>query len=685
MRHLRIRLHQRVALAGGWLTGLLLLLAFVLPAAADTRSPMADSISPYLRLHADDPVQWREWSPGLLEEARRANLPLLISSGYYACHWCHVMHEESFKDDSIAERLNRDFIPVKIDRELHTALDHYLLEFLRATRGIAGWPLNVVVLPSGDAVGGVVYAPRDDFARFLDGISGHMRRDGEALTALAREARLELTERLRAGEEPLSATRAARLPQTLWAAMERDADLLGGGFGEQSKFPRAPELEALLLAREQGRAPPWADEFLSVTLDEMARAGLRDVLGGGFFRYSETPDWGRPHFEIMLEDQAQLARLYLRAARQFDRDDWAVVGRGTLHFVLRDMALEPPGTFASGLSAIDQDGREGGVYLWTPEQVQEALAAHASPELVRAWFGLEGALQFDYGYLPLEKGSLDALAVRFDLTPAEASELVEAGRRALLAHRQARGLPRDEKQLTGLHGLLLSALAEVAGDPELTPVGAALAARLQATAGDPQNLSQLLDLPLDVAGAAELADYAYLAQGLDDWAAATGAGPDDAVAALLEVAWSKFSDADGWRALAEQPLPGMIAQRFHPTVHRPSPTTLILALSQDYADQSAVLTERLEAFDLRPGRAVETASREHAGLILLLIVDGSPRGLASHKGGRVSGLWEASPVGDGFSDPGSPRAGSPPSAPVEAHSQHGESPCRGKPRPRSRR
>jgi uncharacterized protein len=478
--------------------------------------------------------------------------------------------------------------------------------------------LNVVILPTGDAVAGVVYAPRDDFAGFLDGISGHMARDGEALAALAREARLELTARLRAGEEPMSATRAARLPQTLWAAMQRDADLLGGGFGDQSKFPRTPEMEALLLAREQGRAPDWADEFLEVTLDEMARAGLRDVLGGGFFRYSETPDWGRPHFEIMLEDQAQLARLYLRAARQFGREDWAEVGRDTLHFVVREMALDVPGAFASGLSAIDGDGREGGVYLWTPGQLEEALAAHAKPELVRAWFGLEGAPQFDYGYLPLETGNLERIAGRFGVPSDEASRLIEEGRQALLAHREARGLPRDEKQLTGLHGLLLSAFAEVSEDAALAPVGSALAARLQAAAKDPENLSQLLDLARDIAGAAELADYVYLAQGLHDWAMATGAEWDATVVALLETAWSEFSDADGWRAMAEQPLPGMVAQRFHPAVHRPSPTTLILALSRDYADQSAFLEEQLAAFDLRPGRVVETTSREHAGLILLL-------------------------------------------------------------------
>ncbi|MFO8004874.1 thioredoxin domain-containing protein, partial [Thioalkalivibrio sp.] len=586
-----------------------------------------------LRLHADDPVAWRDWSPALLEEAQAKGRPLLISSGYYACHWCHVMQEESFRDAGIAERLNRDYIPVKVDRELNGALDHYLLEFLRATRGSAGWPLNVVVLPSGDALAGVVYAPRDDFARFLDGITARLRQDGDALMTLAREARLELTARLREGEQPLSEARAARLPQVLWTAMERDADFLAGGFGNQSKFPRAPALAALLQAREEGRAPQWADEFLEVTLDEMARAGLRDVIGGGFFRYSETPDWGRPHFEIMLDDQAQLAQVYLRAGRQFDRPDWSEVGRETLTFVLRDMALDDAAAFASGLSALDDAGREGGVYLWTPEAVNEALQGHTHPDLVRAWFGLEGAPTFDAGFLPRHREPLNDLAGRFGLSLHEAREQVGHGRRLLLEYRQGRGLPRDEKQLTGLHGLLLSAFAELHEDPVKRAAGEELASRLQALAARPAELSQLLDLPREVAGEADLSDYAYLAQGLHDWAVATGAGGDHRVAGLLEVAWSDFTDADGWRAARERPLPGMVARRFHPAVHNPSPTSLILALSRDYRDDSEALAEWLAAFDLRPGRGVETSPQAHARLILLYT---QGTGLSSAANGRSS-------------------------------------------------
>lgn len=585
------------------------------------RASLADSISPYLQLHADDPVAWREWSPDLLEQARASNRPLLISSGYFACHWCHVMQQESFKDVGIAERLNRDYIPVKIDRELQGALDDYLLEFLRATRGSAGWPLNVVILPTGDALSGVVYAPRDDFAAFLDRITGLLDDDADALTRLAREGRLELTARLRAGETPLSAARAARLPQVLWATLEREADFLAGGFGDQSKFPQAPVLEALLQAKATGHGPAWAGEFLEVTLDEMARAGLRDVLGGGFFRYSETPDWGRPHFEIMLEDQAQLARLYLRGARLLDRPDWFEIGRETLAFVEREMRLGDDVLFASGLSALDAAGREGGFYLWTEPQLAAALDGHPEPDLVRAYFALTGAPSFEQGHLPQRHMALEALAGRFDLTPEAARLQIEAGRTRLLEQRAERGLPRDEKALTGVHGLLLSAFAEARDDPRLARIGDRLAERLRSLAARPDALAQLLDRPSAVAGAADLADFAYLAQGLHDWAVATGAPSDPAVEGLLEAAWNGFNDADGWRAARELPLPGMVAQRFHASVHRPSPTTLVLALSQTYQDGSEALAEHLAAFVPTPGRAIETTAREHAGLILWLTED----------------------------------------------------------------
>ncbi|WP_018158451.1 MULTISPECIES: thioredoxin domain-containing protein [unclassified Thioalkalivibrio] len=610
----------------------LLLLALAAPVPAQANPEMADSISPYLRLHVDDPVQWRAWDPALLEKAKEEQRPLLISSGYYSCYYCHVMQEKSFKDDGIAERLNENFIPVKVDREVNGALDSYLLEFQRATAGSAGWPLNIVVTPNGHALTGVVYAPRDQFAEFLDGITERLEADYDRLVDLARRGSDELTQRLRAGEEPLSDSRAGRLPQVLWNHLERESDDLQGGFGSSTKFPHSPYLRAMLEAEKAGTAPGWVGEFLEITLDEMAHSGLRDVLGGGFFRYSESPDWNEPHFEVMLEDQAQLALVYLRAGDHFGRQDWIELGLENLDFVKRDMALREDESgdqadtaedgfrgFASSLSAVDAEGREGGAYLWPEADIASALADHEHPELVRARFGMEGSSVFDLGYLPRRGAGVEALAERFDLDEATVREQVAAGREALIRAREARGLPRDEKVLTGAHGLLLSALAEGAQhDERFREAGAAVQAWLLEVAADPEELPALMGLPSDQAGTATLNDYAFVARGLRDWKAATGEGEQAPALALLEAAWERFRDDDGFRSEPEPPLPGMISQRFHPAVHRPSPTTLLFRLSEEWRGASEMVDAAFAEYDLRPGRAIESDPEHHARLILWL-------------------------------------------------------------------
>ncbi|ADC71338.1 protein of unknown function DUF255 [Thioalkalivibrio sp. K90mix] len=603
-------------------------LAVAMPVQANPE--MAESISPYLRLHVDDPVQWRAWDPALLEKAREEQRPLLISSGYYSCYYCHVMQEESFQDDGIAERLNEHFIPVKVDREVNGALDTYLLEFQRATAGATGWPLNVVVTPEGYALTGVVYAPRDQFAEFLDGITDRLAADYDRLLELARRGSDELSEQLRKGEEPMSDSRAARLPQVLWNAMEREADDLQGGFGSSTKFPHSPWLRAMLEAEQAGKAPDWVPEFLEITLDEMSGSGLRDVLGGGFFRYSESPDWDEPHFEVMLEDQAQLAWIYLKAGKHFDRDDWVDIGLENLDFVKRDMALReddlgeqadvgPEGFrgFAASLSAIDEQGREGGAYLWPEEDLDAALAEHEHPELVRAYFGMEGPSVFDLGYLPRGGDSITQLAERFELDEEVVREQVDSGREALIQAREERGLPRDEKVLTGAHGLLLSALSLAADhDERFEEAGEAVRSWLLEVAESPDDLPTLMGLPSDDAGGATLNDYAYVAQGLRDWDSVRDSGDRDAAIALLETAWERFRDDDGFRSEPEPPLPGMISQRFHPAVHRPSPTTLILRMTEEWLEHSEALRTAFEEYDLRPGRGVEGQPKHHARLIL---------------------------------------------------------------------
>lgn len=604
-------------------------LALAMPVMSWANPEMADSVSPYLRLHADDPVRWRAWDPGLLEEAKATRRPLLISSGYYSCYYCHVMQEESFQDAAVAARLNRDFIPVKVDREIHTALDSYLLEFQRATAGTAGWPLNVVVTPNGHALTGVVYRPRDAFVEFLDGITRRLEADYGQLLDLARRGSEELSQQLREAQEPLSDSRARRLPEVLWNRLRREADDLQGGFGNAPKFPHAPYLHAMLEAEEAGTAPAWVTGFLELTLEEMASSGLRDVLGGGFFRYSESPGWNEPHFEVMLEDQAQLALLYLRAGDHFGREDWLELGLETLDFVRRDMALRghPAGSraqptadgfrgFASSLSAVDAQGREGGAYLWSEAELQAALEGHPHPDLVRARFGMEGSPVFERGYLPRRAANAEQLAERFGLDEDAVRRHIEAGRAALLRTRKERGVPRDEKALTGPHGLLLAALAEAAAHaPRFERSGVALYGWLREAAADPATLPAL---PREQSTQATLSDYAYVIRGMLDWETLQGTEEHRAPVGLLEAVWQRFPDANGLRTQPEPPLPGMLSRRFHPAVHRPSATTLIFRISESWAGESAAVDAAFGAYDLRPGRGLERDPEQHARLILWL-------------------------------------------------------------------
>lgn len=629
-----------------------------IPAGVDMT--LSRSASPYLRAHADDPVAWRDWSPTLLDKAAAAGRPLFISIGYLACHWCNVMHRESFLHEGIAKRLNQRFLPVKVDRELNPALDGYLLEFLRATRGFAGWPLNVVVLPTGDALTGLVYAPVDEFAAFLDHVHGQWERDPAGLTELAAAGRLELQERLRAGEVPLSRARSSRLPDLFWARLEASVDWLGGGLDTITRFPRAPLLQAVCNALEAEQAPAWAEEFLSITLEAMARKGLRDVLSGGFFRYSETPDWGRPHFEMMLEDQAQLAKLYLDAGRVLGVGRWREWGYETVEFMLREMAMDDGSRFAVALSAIDADGVEGGFYLWTEDQVVDALSGMAHPDWVRAHFALDTrGVSMDGGYLPIEPRAIAETARLLSVDSLALERTVLEGRERFRAMRARRLRPRDEQSPLAAQGLVLSALAAAVEHPEFARAGARLAGALAVLARVPDSLPRMIPASLTVragevarssspprpetnstANSLTLWDVVYLARGLNDWARtndndrartngndwarandndrarANDEHGDKLVLGLLHMAWERFFDGTGLRTGIRPDLPGMLALRFHPEVHRPSPSTVLLELTQQYASVDSNLAERFRRFPGQPGRAIEQDVMDHAAWVL---------------------------------------------------------------------
>ncbi len=532
---------------------------------------LAGSPSPYLAMHAADPVQWQRWGPQVFERARAENRLVYVSSGYFACHWCHVMQRESYRDPAIAGLFNRDFIPVKVDRELDPALDARLIDFVERTRGVAGWPLNVFITPQGYPLVGFVYLPPSELKALLADLAGRWAQHRGDLEHLAQAATLALrTPSAAAGTAPVDY--AVRARQGLLAQSFELADELQGGFGDQSKFPSVPQLGALL--QIQARTPsPRLAQFLRLSLDQMATQGLWDQLGGGFFRYTVDPGWQVPHFEKMLYDNAQLARLYLRAAAVLGSARYARHARATLDFMLRALRA-PDGGFIASLSAVDAAGVEGGYYLWGEAQVRRLLSAPQWAVARRVW-GLGGPPDVEGGDHLVQAMSIDAAAHATGRTPAEAAALLAQARERLLHARAARDLPRDDKRLAAWNGLALSALAAaVAADggegPYLAPARA-LARFLLRRIWDGERLVRAAG----GFGRASLEDYAYVAAGLSDWAQASGdAGAGAAARSILTAAWVRFHGPGGWRmeqvsllkyadaapVLADGPMPSPAAE-----------------------------------------------------------------------------------------------------------------------------
>ncbi|MEJ2645446.1 MAG: DUF255 domain-containing protein, partial [Gammaproteobacteria bacterium] len=491
-------------------------------------------------MHARDPVHWQRWGPKVFARARAEHKLVFVTSGYYACRWCHVMDRESFSAPAVARLLNRDFIPVAVDRELLPAVDHRLLEFVQRTRGQGGWPLNVFLTPEGYPLVGTTYLPPDQFSAFIAKLQRRWRKDPAGLKALARRA-------ARSHPAPTAPVSAHPLEDLVSAALER-ADELDGGFGQQNKFPLAPQLQALLTA--QARHPSaQLGGFLRLTLDRMAHRGLRDQLGGGFFRYTVDPNWQVPHFEKMLYDNAQLAMVYLRAARVLHDPAYGAVGRNTLHFMLRRMRA-PDGGFVSSLSALDGKGEDGGYYLWSAAELAKVLP---EPELqvARRYWQLSGPPPFDGGYLPEQSQSAAQVARELGISVALVRARVAAARRRLLTARRHRTLPRDPKVIAGWNGLALSALAEAARgkDPGGRYARAArrLAHMLARRLWDGHRLYRMAG-PHGPLGQASLQDYAYVARGLWEWGLGGGNEDDRRLAlALVRQAWHRFYGSGGWR------------------------------------------------------------------------------------------------------------------------------------------
>jgi len=561
----------------------LLLIGLLATPAFALENQLRDHSSPYLAMHGSDPVAWQDWGPGAVELARKEGRLLLISSGYFSCHWCHVMQRESYQNPEIAALLNAHFVPVKLDRELHGALDAYLIDFLEKTQGQAGWPLNVFLTPEGYPLIGATYLPPDRYRDLLVRLNTTWQDERGRMRNLARRTALQLMQ-----NEAETAVEPMSLPTLYEALLSQGlsmADVMEGGFGDQNKFPMAPQLLALLELQAATPHPQLA-EFLTLTLDKMAGEGLRDQLGGGFFRYTVDPSWQVPHFEKMLYTQAQLAEVYLRAAQVFGREDYAAVARDTLEFVRREMA-GPQGGYVASFSAVDGAGEEGGVYLWTVEQLHGLLGEEGTALARRHW-RMQGIPATDGGHLPRRGESATQIAAALGLPEVDVAARLEAIRATLLAARAERRLPVDHKELAGWNGLLLAAFAraaQVSGDAQFAAAARRIRDYLRDHLWDGKGLRRALTDDGRALGRTSLEDYAYVAYGMAEYAKLSGDPVDRTfVAALLHAAWQRYHGSRGWR-LDDQPLiPGMGEESAQLEGALPAPAAVLIRVAAESGD-----------------------------------------------------------------------------------------------------
>jgi len=423
-----------------------------------TENRLGDALSPYLIQHADNPVAWQPWDREALAMARTLDRPILLSIGYSACHWCHVMAHESFENDEIAERMNAHFVNIKVDREERPDLDriYQLAHQLLTGRG-GGWPLTVFLDPVSHApfFAGTYFPPEPRHG--MMGFGDLLQRIHQVWSTRRdelREQHLQVQEALQAVATPRPAgeTDLDSALESLTAEAGARFDRDNGGFGSGPKFPQAPLLAAL--ADIDGDHPA---QMLGDTLNVMARHGLHDHLGGGFFRYCVDDVWEIPHFEKMLSDNALLLGLYARAARRWSRPDFRIVCERLVEWLKREMLLDNGG-FAASLDADSDDG-EGAFYVWTRKQAAEHLTS-SEYELFCARFGLDGPPNFEGERWHLVIARSRAELVEEGLDEDDIDERLESARQRLLAARLERPAPgRDDKMLASWNGLAIENLA----------------------------------------------------------------------------------------------------------------------------------------------------------------------------------------------------------------------------------
>lgn len=535
---------------------------------------LAQEASPYLRQHMHNPVDWYPWGDEALEKARREDKPILLSVGYAACHWCHVMEKDAFEVDDVAARMNRAFVSIKVDREERPDIDALYQGVVQLMGRGGGWPLTVFLTPDGRPFFGGTYFPPQDryglpgFTRLLDTLAEAWatRRDEVERSAASFAEGLERMARVGVGtaEGELRAEDLRRAATKL----AQEIDPRNGGFFGAPKFPHPMELSFLLRMAARGLPGMPDDERAEVakgvrlSLDRMMRGGLYDQLGGGFHRYSVDDAWAVPHFEKMLYDNALLLRLYAEASVAFGEPAYARIARETAAYLSREMTDAGGGFFSS--RDADSEGVEGKYFVWTPAQLAAVLGDDA--QLGAAHLGVSDAGNFEHGTTVLHVAATPAEIASARGLPVDDVELrLAEAKRRLFAARQARVAPgTDDKVLASWNGLAVGALAaagRLLGEPGMIEQARRAATFVLGTLAAGGTLQRVYRAG-QVKGAAFLDDYAWLCEGLIELFESTGESrwldaARDLAGQILDRFWDEerglfFLDAEGEAGLLQR-------------------------------------------------------------------------------------------------------------------------------------
>ncbi len=507
---------------------------------------LKESTSPYLLQHADNPVDWWPWCDEAFERARARDVPVLLSVGYSACHWCHVMAHESFEDQATAALMNAHLVAIKVDREERPDVDAVYMAATQAMTGQGGWPMTVFMTADRQPFYCGTYFPRDYFQRLILGVSNAWRSNRASVTGQSARIAAILTEQMKQmngwAEQAPSEDLAAVCDQSV-TALAATYDSRRGGFGGAPKFPPSMVLEFLLRHSERPGGPAGGSalagralEMAATTATAMARGGMYDQLGGGFARYSVDADWVVPHFEKMLYDNALLARVYAHLWRRTGDPLARRVAHETCAWMIRELRTSQGG-FASALDA-DSDGEEGRFYTWTPGELTAELGG-PDGEYAAGVFGVSRAGTFEHGRSVLQRRAEPGDAERFG-----------AVRGALAAAREGRARPgRDDKVVAAWNGLAIAALSECAivlGAADLLAAAEAAARLIASVHLRDGRLARTSRDGESGPSSGVLEDYACVATGYLALSGATGQARWAGLAGdLLEVALTRFGDGNG--------------------------------------------------------------------------------------------------------------------------------------------